>query len=488
MATKPKNPETDAGPLRDFLEIPYEKLEEMNLAAKEARLKRVSLDKVREERVRYLTDEKRIKAVTVCFTDLEGRLHMLDYDKKFLLKSENNLTFDGSSIRGFTEQHESDLRLVIDWPAFYWLPSDVFGPGKVLTFAEVRAHDGSPYPGDLRAKLKQYTDALFAKDGTICNAANEIEGFLFKGKNAERTYHETGKFEFISTGGYYHSLPGDPLRQFIDAAAEAQRAMGFGNEKDHPEVAPSQFEMNYSYTEALLAADQVQLYKLLCRQVAQNLDMTASFLPKPVTGINGSGMHLNMSLSKNGKNLFFDEKGQDGLSAAGWDFIERILNSGQEICLTLNPSVNAYRRLDPHFEAPNQIKASAKNRGAMVRIPLGNERSARIEVRSIAPDANPYMAIYTVLRTGLEGPQPDPNDAEKRSRTKFLPDNIYDALRLFKSSRFVTELFGETVQGRFAELKQASADRCPKALGTQIKVAEVQFHHEVTNQYLWSKF
>src|SRR5207249_12201580 len=134
----------------------------------------------------------------------------------------------------------------------------------------------------------------------------EIEGFLFKYPDAERRYHEAGCFELISTGGYYHSLPQDPLRQFIDTAAEVQRAMGFGNEKAHPEVAPSQFEMNFSYAEACIAADQMQLYKLLCRQVAAKMGMTASFLPKPVTGINGSGMHTNISVTRAGKNLFYD--------------------------------------------------------------------------------------------------------------------------------------------------------------------------------------
>ena len=285
-------------PLRDFLEIPYDRLEEMNLAAKQQRLDRVSPDTIREERMKYLTDEKRIKAVTVCFTDLEGRFHMLDYDKKFLLKAADNLTFDGSSIRGFSQQAESDLRLEVDWPAFYWLPSDIFGPGKVLAFGEVKERDGSPYAADMRNRLKVFANGLFAADGTIAHASNEIEGFLFKGRDAERQYHVTGAFEFISTGGYYHSLPGDALRRFIDNSAEAQRALGFGNEKDHPEVAPSQFEMNYGYTEACIAADQVQLYKLICRQVAQQLDMTASFLPKPVTGVNGSGMHTNLSLTK----------------------------------------------------------------------------------------------------------------------------------------------------------------------------------------------
>src|SRR5512139_1690142 len=220
-------------PLRDFLEIPYDRLEEMNLAAKQQRLDRVSPDAIREERVKYLTDEKRIKAVTVCFTDLEGRLHMLDYDKKFLLKSSDNLTFDGSSIRGFSAQAESDLRLNLDWGSFYWLPSDIFGPGKVLMFSEVLERDGTPYHSDMRGLLKRITDQMYAKDGTVFHAAPEIEGFLFKGRDAERHYHETGKFEFISTGGYYHSLPGDALRSFIDRSAEAQRAMGFENEKDH---------------------------------------------------------------------------------------------------------------------------------------------------------------------------------------------------------------------------------------------------------------
>ena len=473
--------------LRDFLEIPYDELEERNLAAKKQRQDRVPAHQIQEERLRYLADEKRIKAVTVCFTDLEGRFHMLDYDKKFLLGSVDNLTFDGSSIRGFSRQQESDLRLRVDWPAFYWLPADVFGPGKVLAFADVLERDGTQYAADMRGLLKQYAEQLFAKDGTTCFAANEIEGFLFKGRDAERRYHETGQFEFISTGGYYHSLPGDVLRQFIDTSAEVQRAMGFANEKDHPEVAPSQFEMNYGYAEMGIAADQVQLYKLLSRQVAARMDMTACFLPKPLTGVNGNGMHTNVSVARKGKNLFWDEQGQDQLSKAGWEFIQRILSNGAEICLILNSSVNAYRRLDPHFEAPNQIKASPIDRGSMIRIPLGNERSKRVEVRSIAPDANPYLAIYTIFRTGLDGPMgtaaPQGGD-----HPRYLSDNIYDAIRLFRGSPFLKEMLGAEVHGKFADLKEAQADRCPKALGAEVKASEIQFHHEVTNQFLWSKF
>lgn len=469
--------------LREFLEIPYDQLEEMNLQAKQQRLSRANAGKIQEERLRYLSDEKRIKAVTVCFADLEGRLHMLDYDKKFLLKSADNLTFDGSSIRGFSVQAESDLRLSIDWPAFYWLPADVFGTGKVLVFADVLDRDGSPYAGDIRSQLKTYLNSLYEKEGYTCNAANEIEGMLFKGRDAERRYRDTRNFEFVTEGGYYHSLPGDPLRTFIDTSAEVQRAMGFENEKDHPEVAPSQFEMNYSYTEASIAADQILLYKLICRQVANRLDMTASFLPKPVTGVNGSGMHTNLSVSKGSKNLFYGKEAE-GLSSMAWNFVDRILTSANDICLALNSSVNAYRRLDPHFEAPNQIKASPVDRGAMVRIPIGNEKSARVEVRSVGPDSNPYMVMYSLLKAGLEGPLTE----GIRQQERYLPDNIYTAIDNFRNGKASIQVFGEDTVAKYADLKQGSADRCPRLLGSLIKTGEIQFHHEVYNQALWSRF
>jgi len=472
--------------LRDFLTLSYGELEELNLKAKRQRAERVPAEKIAAERLAYLEKETRIKAVTVLFSDLEGRLHMLDYDKKFLLKSADNLTFDGSSIHGFTPQRESDLRLVLDWSAFYWAPADVFGAGKVLVFGDVLDRDGSPFEADVRGKLKALSLACFEKHGYTLNAANEIEGFLFQGLDAERRYYETGRFDYVNTGGYYYSLPGDPLRTFIDTVAEVQRAMGFENEKDHPEVAPSQFEINYTYGEVVAAADQIQLYKLICRQVATRLGMTASFLPKPVVGVNGSGMHTNVSISKDGKNVFWDPDGEEKIGEFGWDFVDRILTHGRDLCLMLNASVNAYRRLDPHFEAPNQIKASAVDRGSMIRIPIGNERSARVEVRSVAPDANPYMVMLAVFQTGLDGRKSDEKDL--RQAEHYLPDNIYDAMADFRASEWTSTLLGKDVKERYAELKQASADRCPRLLGTFVKAQEVQYHHEVYNQYLWNLF
>ena len=472
--------------LRSFLALSYDELEDLNLNVKKQRQDRVAVHKIQEERLKYLTDEKRIKAVTVLFSDLEGRLHMLDYDKKFLLKAYENLTFDGSSIRGFTAQRESDLRLTIDWGAFYWGPADVFGPGKVLVFGEVIDKDGSPYSADVRGLLKGFAEKLYKDEGYTLNAANEIEGFLFKGADAERHYHETMKFEYVNTGGYFHSLPGDLLRTFIDTTAEVQRAMGFQNEKDHPEVAPSQFEINYSYGEVVAAADQIQLYKLICRQVATNMGLTASFLPKPVVGVNGSGMHTNVSISKGGKNLFWDPKGEEKLSKLGWSFVDRVLTHGNDFCLIMNSSVNAYRRLDPHFEAPNQLKASAVDRGAMIRIPIGNERSMRVEFRSVAPDANPYLVMYTIFKTGIEGETAKIKNLRQAQR--YLPDNIYTALENFRKASWMTNILGEDVKARFGDLKQASADRCPRLLGTFVKPQEVQYHHEVYNQFLWNLF
>ncbi len=475
-----------AGNYRDFLELSYEELEDLNLEAKQQRKDRVDIGKLREQRLKYLADTKSIKAVTVLFSDLEGRLHMLDYDKKFLVGASDNLTFDGSSVRGFTAQRESDLRLGIDWSAFYWVPADVFGAGKVMVFGEVIDKNGSHYAADLRGALKAYALQQFEQKGYTLNAANEIEGFLFDGVDAERNFAKTGSFDYVNAGGYYHSLPGDPLREFIDTTAEIQRAMGFENEKDHPEVAPSQFEINYSYGEVVAAADQIQLYKLICRQVATQMGMTASFLPKPVVGVNGSGMHTNVSITKDKKNLFWEEKGEEKISGLAWSFIDKILTHGNDICLLLNASVNAYRRLDPHFEAPNQIKASATDRGSMVRIPIGNEKSARVEVRSVGPDANPYAVLYAVFKTGLDGETAKIENLRQAER--YLPDNIYTALENFRGAAWTGTLLGEDVKARYADLKQASADRCARLLGTIVKVPEVQFHHDVYNQLLWNQF
>ncbi len=472
--------------LRDFLEIPYDELESLNLEAKRKALARLPIEEVQSYYCKYLMDEKRIKAVTVCFSDIEGKFHSLDYDKKFFLKSLDNLTFDGSSIRGFAELEASDLRLIPDWYSFRWLPTDVFGPGKVLLFACIHEQDGTPHPCDMRSRLKIYLDELYKTQNINFYVAPELEGFVVQGKSSEQNFDERVGFELASKGGYYHTLPTCTLKQFIDRSAEAQRCMGFENEKDHPEVAPSQFELNYSYTDALIAGDQIQLYKLACRQIAHDLDLTATFLPKPLVGINGSGMHTNISLSKGNTNLFYSATGKHHLSDLAWEFVARILNHANEMCLVLNSSVNSYRRLDPKFEAPNQIRVSATDRGAMIRLPLGNEHSTRLEVRSVAPDSNPYFVAYTLLRIGLEGEKT--NIHEHKENCKVLPGDIETAIQYFKGSNLLSKILGSDVITKYVQWKQAVADRAPRNLGKTIKNGEILYNHEVTNQVLWNLF
>ncbi|MCF7917522.1 glutamine synthetase family protein [Candidatus Gracilibacteria bacterium] len=479
--------------LRNFLELSYAELEKQNLEIKQLSASGKSESFMQKKVEKYLSDEAHVKAITLAFTDLEGKLHMLDYDKKYFLSSYENLTFDGSSIKGFTELNMSDLRLKPDWNSFRILPSDVFGAGKVLMFGFVCNHDGSFFAGDFRGRLFQYLQEL-DKKGFTAFMAPEIEGFLFRGTDSEQTFQEEKGFELVTKGGYFNALPQDEMRQFIDKVAEVQRALGFENEKDHGEVAPSQFEINYRYCELLTACDEVMLYKLTARQVAKMMGHTACFLPKPVTGINGSGMHTNISVNQKGKNIFYDAKSKDHISEFAKKFITGVLLYAPELCLTICPSVNSYRRLDPNFEAPNEMKYSACDRGSMIRIPLGNEKSARIEVRSVSPDAHPYLSLFSILHAGLSGSFASEKEYKAMEKMvasrviKKLWPTIYDALSAFEKSSFMKRILGEREHGKYFALKQEISHRSPRELGKKIKRGEVIHHHEITNQILWHDF
>ncbi|MFQ5451946.1 MAG: glutamine synthetase family protein, partial [Candidatus Paceibacterota bacterium] len=456
--------------LTNFLSLAYDELERRNLSLLDEAFTKSS-KRLERERLAKLKKQDNIKAVSLCFCDIEGRFHILDYDKKFFVKSYDNLTFDGSSVRGFSELAESDLRIKPDWASLRFLPADVFSVGKVLMFATICTADRKLYMSDFRGELKEYIEILLKKDRVTPYMSTEIEGFLVEGVHAEQRYADTEEFKLISRGGYFHSLPLDTLRAFIDKSAEAQRALGFRNEKDHPEVAPSQFELNFSYAHVLQACDQVLLYKFVCRQIANSMGMTATFLPKPIANINGSGMHVNFSLAKNGKNLFYKKGGEGNLSNMAWSIIYKLLNHAPELTIILNSSVNGFRRLDPNFEAPNQIKVSEKDRGSMIRIPIGNEKSARLELRSVGPDANPYLLAYAVLKTAYEG-NPLKTPKNRRTRVRYLPSNIHDALRIFKASGFTDKILGKQAKNKYAGLKQAAADRSPKDLGAAVKRSE----------------
>ena len=206
-----------------------------------------------------------------------------------------------------------------------------------------------------------------------------------------------------------------------------------------------------------------------------------------MVGVNGSGMHTNVSVTQNGKNLFWDPKGEEKLSKFGYEFLDRILTHGNDLCLVFNSSVNAYRRLDPHFEAPNQLKASAVDRGAMVRIPIGNERSMR--TRGARRRSRRQSLHGDVLHLQDRIGRRDGQDQEPPRRPNATcPTTSTRRSTNFRKADWTTKLLGEDVKGRYADLKQASADRCPRLLGTIVKPAEVQFHHEVYNQFLWNMF
>lgn len=479
--------------LRDHLILPYSELEEFNLRQKSEQASGKPESFFQEKVLSLLEKEKGIKSVMIGFSNIEGKLLTLDYDKKFFISAFSNLTFDGSSVSGFTELGSSDLRLKPDFGSFRILPSDIFGAGKVILFATVCDKDGSQFASDFRGRLKEKLQEL-KKNDTSFLVAPEIEGFLIKGENAEQHYTQQEGFSLSTTGGYFNTLPQDSLRQFIDTVAEVQRALGFENEKDHGEVAPSQFEINFKYADALITADQILLYKLICRQVAKCMGFTATFLPKPISGINGNGMHSNISLAQGGKNIFYDAKGEDGLSETGQKFVEGVLRRAKEITALYCSSVNAYRRLDPNFEAPNAIQKSACDRGSIIRIPLGNEKSARMELRPVSPDANPYLTYFTVLFAGEEGMNLSDNDYKntKKNRESSSVEKIYsnfgDALEGFKNSEFSKTVLGEFAHEKFYEIKKSVIDRSPRELGTLVKSGEVIYHHEVTNQVLWDQF
>jgi len=482
-------------PGKEYLEYSYEELQEKNLDIRnQAESGDDTISKNIKEQLLALGGA--VKAVTVYFTDLEGKLHDVDYDKDYILDAEGSITFDGSSINGFSSLDNSDLKLSIDWSSFRWPPADIFGAGKVIVFADILDQDGKPYNGDFRSRLKNDLTKIKKKQNIIVNFAPEIEGILLEGRNVEQHFDSRIGLKPASEGGYYNALPQDPLRIFIDQLAEATRALGFKNEKDHPEVAPGQFELNYKHRHAIHAADQIQLYKICARQIAANMGYTATFLPKPGAKVNGNGMHMNISLQIEGKNIFYDANGENNLSETARMFIAGVLLHGKEICLALNSSVNAYRRLDPKFEAPNEIKTSASDRSAMIRVPMANENATRMEVRSVAPDANPYLATMLIIRAGMEAILE--SDKKKIELSKLLkndnrdietlPGNIQDAISLFRESPFIEEVMGTEHKNKFIDLKEAVADRSPKELGTRVKKWEILDHHEVRNQSLSKVF
>ena len=351
----------------------------------------------REEILRLVREED-IQFIRMQFTDIFGQMKNVAITASQIEKAlDNQVMMDGSSIEGFVRIEESDQYLWPDLNTFAILP---WRPqyGKVARLiCDVHNPDGSPFVGDPRSVLKR-TLQRAAELGFVFNAGPELEFFLFQtdedGKPTTRTSDEAGYFDL---GPLDH---GESTRREICLCLEE---MGFEIEASHHEVAAGQHEIDFKYTDALQAADNIMTFKLAVKTLAQKNGLHATFMPKPVFGAAGSGMHMNMSLFRDGKNAFYDPSDTRQLSPLAYQFIAGLLKHAQGFCAITNPLVNSYKRLVPGYEAPCHLAWSTGNRSALIRIPTPRGQGTRVELRSPDPSCNPYLAFAACLAAGLDG-------------------------------------------------------------------------------------
>ncbi len=411
-----------------------------------------------------IVEEEDVEFIRLQFTDIFGNLKNVAVTTSQLDKVlANKCMFDGSSIEGFVRIEESDMYLYPDldtFKIFPWRPQQ----GKVARFiCDVYRPDGTPFEGDPRYILKKVINE--AKEmGYTFNVGPECEFFLF---NAEDNGEPTNTS--LERGGYFDVGP-------LDAGENARREMvltledmGFIIEASHHEVAPAQHEIDFQYDNALTTADNIMTFKLVVRTIAKRHGLHATFMPKPKFGVNGSGMHINMSLSKDGKNIFDDPNGKLGLSEDAYHFIAGLMKHMEGMAAITNPLVNSYKRLVPGYEAPVYIAWSATNRSPLIRIPAARGASARVELRCPDPSANPYLALAVCLAAGLDGiknkltpPESvDMNiftmtDEEKADKgIKNLPSNLKEALVAFEKNELVKIVLGEHTTSKYLEAKNA---------------------------------
>jgi glutamine synthetase len=420
----------------------------------------------KEDIIRMVHDED-VEFIRMQFTDIFGQLKNVAITKTQIEKAVNNqIMIDGSSIEGFTRIHESDQYLYPDLDTFSILP---WRPqhGKVARLiCDVYNPDGTPFVGDPRGVLKRVLKRA-ADMGYSFNVGPECEFFLFEtdenGKPTTKTGDEAGYFDL---GPLDH---GESTRREICLALEA---MGFEIEASHHEVAAGQHEIDFKYADALTAADDIMTFKLTVKTLAQRNGLHATFMPKPIFGINGSGMHTNMSLFKDGKNVFYDEKGERKLSKEAYSFIAGLLAHVKGMTAVTNPLVNSYKRLVPGYEAPCYLAWSASNRSALIRIPAARGQSTRVELRCPDPSCNPYLALALCLAAGLDGIEKGMTppaeitenifamDAETRMAHGIdnLPGSLEEAVQELKSDELMADTLGEHVMRQYVAGKEKEWD------------------------------
>ena len=425
------------------------------------------MGKYSKEDIIRLVKENDIEFIRMQFTDIFGQLKNVAITASQIEKAVNNqIMIDGSSIEGFVRINESDQCLYPDLDSFQilaWRPLQ----GKVARLiCDVYNPDGTPFVGDPRGVLKKVLKRA-ADMGYSFNVGPELEFFLFHtDENGRPTTATTDEAGYFDLGPLDH---GETTRREICLALEQ---MGFEIEASHHEVAAGQHEIDFKYAEALVAADDIMTFKLAVKTIAQKNGMHATFMPKPVFGINGSGMHTNMSLFKDGKNVFFDPDGERKLSKEAYAFIAGLLKHVRAMTAITNPLVNSYKRLVPGYEAPCYLAWSASNRSALIRIPAARGQATRVELRCPDPSCNPYLSLAVCLAAGLDGIEkgltpPEEitdnifamNRAERKERgIENLPGNLQEAIDELKADELICETLGEHVVSQYIEGKQREWD------------------------------
>ena len=420
-----------------------------------------------KEDILAMVEENGVKFIRLQFTDILGTLKNVAITDRQLEKALNNqCMFDGSSINGFVRVEESDMYLRPDLDTFVifpWRPQQ----GKVARLiCDVYMPDGTPFEGDPRYILKKAINKAEAMGYTM-NVGPECEFFLFEVDNDGNPTLKTN-----DKGSYFDLGPidlGENARRDMTLALED---MGFEIETSHHEVAAGQNEIDFKYADALVTADNVTTFKYVVKSIAQRHGLYATFMPKPLHGVNGSGMHVNISLIKDGKNAFFNEEDQLGLSSVAYNFIAGVLKHIKEICPITNPLVNSYKRLVPDYEAPVYIAWSAKNRSPLIRVPSAREEGTRIELRSPDPSSNPYLVLACLLLAGLEGIkynlEPpkciDKNifdlnrEERKRENIESLPESLHEAVAYMQKSDLVKEALGKNTFEYYIRAKEVEWD------------------------------
>ena len=415
-----------------------------------------------------LVKEKNVVFIRLQFTDILSIPKNVEIPVAELESAlDNGILFDGSSIEGFVRIQESDMLLLPDPDTFTILPWTIDGGVVGRFICDVLNPDGTPFLGDPRYILKRELKKVKDEFGYVFNTGPETEFFLFKRDANGRPTTITHDH-----GSYFDLLPIDLGEKVREEIVTTLKEMGFEIETSHHEVAEGQHEIDFRYSDALRTADNVITFKLVTKTIALKYGLHATFMPKPVYGINGSGMHTHLSLFKGDENIFYDKNGKYELSKEALYFIGGILKHAKGICFIANPLINSYKRIVPGYEAPVYISWALRNRSALIRVPSANGKYRRIEFRSPDPSCNPYLAFSVILAAGIDGIRNniDPgeptnidiynlsDDERKKRGIDSLPGSLMEAKEQFLKDKVLIDSLSEHIIEKFIEAKNEEWD------------------------------